>query len=142
MQTVQLSKRYELHLIYSPELGMGLKRYQLLIYQLSALRLLPHSSSTDSKGPEVASLSFRVQQPGVGHADVDTVPGPQGESPSLLLTTHVVVAPLPVLGAAAFHQHSWLERDIVTVTLVEHVLYKKGTSPGPSSIFSVNARLC
>lgn len=137
MQTVQLPNRYEFHLMYSPELGIGLKTYQLLIHQLS---LLPYSSSADSEGPEVASLSFRVQQPGVGHADVDTVPGPQGESPSLLLTTHVVVAPLPVLGAAAFHQHSWPGGGTVTVTLVEHVLYKKGTSPDP--IFSVNARLC
>ena len=56
------------------------------------------------EGPKVTSLSFGIQQPGIGHLDQEPVPFLQGEDPALLFAVHVVVSCTPLFGAATLHE--------------------------------------
>lgn len=86
------------------------------------IHCLCSTSAAYPKHPKVTPLRFRVKHPGVGHSDKQTIPSPQCNGATLLLTVHVVSPNPPVLCTPALHDHRWPDGGATTGPLMEDVL--------------------
>lgn len=85
-------------------------------------RIKSEMSFADPESAKVASLGLGVEHPWVGHADEQSVSGPQREHAALLLTAHVIVSSPPHACAARLHQHRRAGRGALRESLLMNVL--------------------